>query len=106
MLIHFLICLLLCSILGCTEGRSSKRWIDVSLFGHQIVAHLVDGYVADRSANAVDGDAVPVPHFGCALSVEQFQEFAERLEGKGVEFIIKPHLRFVGKDNSLLILKL
>ena len=28
--------------LGCKEGRSSDRWIDFDMFGHQLVAHLVD----------------------------------------------------------------
>jgi len=43
----------------------------------QIVCHEVKGYEAAKSANAVDGDAVPVPHFGLVLSVPQvgFGEF-------------------------------
>lgn len=90
-------------VLGCEEGRSAKTWVDFSLFGHQIVAHLVRGYAAARSANAVDGDEVPVPHFGAALSVEQFQEFAARLRCKGVNFVIEPHLRFEGALSVLLV---
>ena len=43
------------SVLGCAEGRSSARWVDFSLFGHQVVAHLVDGYRAQGAQNAVDG---------------------------------------------------
>ena len=27
-------------ILGCEIGRSSDKWIDFNLYGHQIVAHL------------------------------------------------------------------
>ena len=42
----------LCSKLGCTEGRSAERWVDFNLYGHQIVAHLVDGYSAASSHNA------------------------------------------------------
>ena len=30
-------------VLGCPEGRSSDRWIDWNLYGHQFVTHLVDG---------------------------------------------------------------
>ena len=37
----------------------------------------------------VDGDPVPVPHFGMALTVPQFNELAERLREKGVKFIIE-----------------
>ena len=94
---HVLSTFYFCRTIGCEEGRSSSSWVDFSLFGHQIVAHLVEGYSADRSSNEVDGDPVAIPHFGCALSVQQFHDLAERLTEKGVQFIIKPHLRFVGK---------
>lgn len=82
------------------EGRSAARWADFSLFGHQIVAHLVDGYRADASANAVDGDPVPVPHFGAALGVDAFHALADRLKAKGVAFEIEPHLRFAGQPGE------
>ena len=60
------------------------------------MAHLVPGYQAAASHNQVDGDPVPVPHFGVALSVEQFHSLAARLRQHGVQFVIKPHLRFQG----------
>lgn len=66
----------------------------------QIVAHKVDGYNAAASANAVDGDPVPVPHFGAALSVPHFHELAGRLKAAGVAFIIEPHLRFTGQPGE------
>lgn len=81
--------------LGCSEGRSSARWVDFNFFGHQIVAHLVDGYDAASHSNAVDGDPVPVPHFGAALSVSQFEQLASRVKAAGVDFEIEPHVRFV-----------
>lgn len=86
-----------CSLLGCPEGRSAAKWVDYKLFGHQIVCHHVKGYNASATANAVDGDPVPVPHFGLALSVPQFKELAERVEKANVQFVIQPHLRFQGK---------
>lgn len=49
-----------------------------------------------RLPPAVDGDPVPVPHFGVALSVDDFKELAQRLQGR-VEFVIEPHLRFQGE---------
>jgi len=87
-------------VLGLEEGRRSARWQDYSLFGHQIVCHLVDGYHARGTANAVDGDPVPVPHFGVCLSVEAFHAFAAALKAKAVNFIIEPHLRFEGKPGE------
>ena len=61
------------------------------------MAHLVPGYHASRTSSAVDGDAVPVPHFGAALGVAQFKELAERVKAAGVEFVIEPHIRFQGE---------
>ena len=90
-----------CSLLGCPEGRSAAGWVDYNLFGHQIVCHHVKGYNASASANAVDGDPVPVPHFGLALSVEQFHNLADRVKQAGVNFVIKPHLRFAGKAGNV-----
>ena len=87
---------LLPRVLGCQEGRSAARWQDYSLFGHQLVCHLVPGYNAAASHNAVDGDPVPVPHFGLALAVQQFHDFAAHLQQHGVNFVIEPHLRFKG----------
>jgi uncharacterized protein len=83
-------------ILGCEEGRSSEHWIDFNLFGHQIVAHLAENSgVIHRSK--VDADNVPVPHFGIVLPMNEFNDFAENLKSKGVEFIIEPKIRFAGE---------
>jgi uncharacterized protein len=86
-------------VLGCATGRSAPQWIDWNLYGHQVVTHAVAGRRA-VAHNPVDGDDVPVPHFGVILSVEEFHELAERLAGKGVEFVIAPHVRFVGEPGE------
>ena len=55
-------------VLGCPEGRSADHWVDFDLFGHQFVAHLdTSGATSGRITNPVDGDDVPVPHFGVLL---------------------------------------
>ena len=64
----------------------------------QIVCHLVESYRAADNANAVDGDPVPVPHFGLVLPIAEFHRLAERVAGAGVDFIIAPHIRFAGRD--------
>ena len=84
-------------LLGCPEGRSSDDWIDFNLYGHQIVAHLAPDEAGHRQTSAVDGDAVPVRHFGVVLSMAEWETLAERLRSRGVQFIIEPHIRFKGQ---------
>jgi len=83
-------------LLGCAEGRSSERWVDFDFFGHQVVAHLVEG-ADDAGTNPVDGDAVPVPHFGAVLEWEAWEELAERVRAAGHAFVIEPRVRFQGE---------
>lgn len=52
------------------------------------------------SVNAVDGDPVPVPHFGLALTEPQFHELAARIKDAGVHFEIEPHVRFQGQPGE------
>ena len=87
-------------ILGCPEGRSSDRWIDFDLHGHQIVAHLAPGAAPRRATNPVDGDEVPVPHFGVVLPKEEWRSLADRLQTAGVEFVIEPTIRFEGQPGE------
>ncbi|WP_321799316.1 VOC family protein [Caballeronia sp. J97] len=84
-------------LLGCPEGRSSDAWVDFDFYGHQIVAHLAPEEAGHRTTSAVDGDAVPVRHFGVVLSIPQWQELADKLRAAGTRFIIEPHVRFKGE---------
>ena len=86
-------------ILGCKEGRSSDRWIDFDMYGHQVVAHLVD-VVDSIQTNAVDGDDVPASHFGVILEMEQWTQLSKNLTNLGVKFIIEPHIRFKGESGE------
>ena len=83
-------------LLGCKEGRSAPEWVDFDFFGHQIVAHLSTPETGHKAHNFVDGDAVPVRHFGVILTMPEWQELAEKLEKSGVPFVIQPEVRFQG----------
>jgi len=87
-------------LLGCPEGRSSDRWIDFDLRGHQIVAHLAPDAVRARASNAVDGEDVPVPHFGLVLGMDDWRDLAERLKAAGTRFVIEPGIRFEGEPGE------
>lgn len=83
--------------LGCSEGRSSDHWIDFNLYGHQIVAHLITDVLPSKATNPVDGDAVPIPHFGLILDWDDWHALANRLQRMETEFVIEPHVRFRGE---------
>ena len=83
-------------ILGCNEGRSSDRWIDFDMYGHQVVAHLIDK-VEEVQTNPVDGDDVPASHFGVILELDDWEALANRLKKIDMNFIIEPHIRFKGE---------
>lgn len=85
------------ALLGCPEGRSSNDWVDFNLYGHQIVAHLAPEQSAPVQTNRVDGDNVPVRHFGVVLSMGDWAQLAERLRAAGQRFVIEPHVRFAGE---------
>ena len=87
-------------LLGCAEGRSAEEWVDFDLHGHQIVAHLAPDQVRARSTNQVDGEHVPVPHFGLVLAMDEWKALAGRLTGEGVEFVIPPTVRFAGRPGE------
>jgi extradiol dioxygenase family protein len=84
-------------LLGCREGRSADGWVDFDFYGHQIVAHLAPGEAGHRTTSAVDGDNVPVRHFGVILPMGEWESLAEKLGKAQIEFIVEPHVRFKGQ---------
>ena len=87
-------------LLGCPEGRSSDEWIDFDFFGHQIVAHLAPGRSGRQAENEVDGEHVPVPHFGIVLPMAEWEMLAQRLNDGGAEFVIPPTVRFAAQPGE------
>lgn len=85
-------------VLGCKPGRMAERWIDFDLYGHQLSAHLAETGAAPT--NEVDGDAVPVRHFGVILDMPAWEALARRLRAAGVKFLIEPHIRFEGQPGE------
>jgi len=82
-------------LLGCAVGREAERWIDFDLHGHQLSAHVAP---ADAVAtNAVDGEPVPVRHFGVILTMPEWRALEARLRAAGAAFLIEPQVRFAGQ---------
>ena len=91
------------NILGCSKGRSSTKWIDFNFYGHQLVCHEVKELI-NKNSNDVDGNNIPVPHFGIILDWDQFHKLSADLQSKNINFIIEPTIRFNGKVGEQAIM--
>lgn len=85
------------TLMGCEQGRRSEHWIDWNFFGHQLVTHLVAEMPTAPAPNQVDSKAVPVPHFGVVLSMDEWSVLAKKLTTAKQSFVIEPYIRFAGK---------
>lgn len=83
-------------ILGCKEGRSSKKWVDFDFFNHQISLHLGEPINNKTTAKVIEHD-VPIPHFGVVLELDQWSLLAEKLKQNSVEFLFEPFYRYQGE---------
>jgi extradiol dioxygenase family protein len=84
--------------LGCVRGREADDWIDLNFFGHQLVLHQVTDHSSSvRGSNPVDGEDIPVPHFGVVLEWEAFDGLVAQLSAAGQAFLIEPCTRFKGE---------
>jgi extradiol dioxygenase family protein len=90
------------NILGCKEGRSTNTWIDFDFFGNQLSAHISTIFPKLDYCGKVDGINVPIPHFGCLLSTEDFLRIQQKFESENIEFLIKPQRRYQGKTGEQL----
>ena len=88
------------SVLGCSIGRRAECWIDFDFYGHQISAHLVEKVDGVKGSNLVDGDGVPIPHFGLILTPADWQDLKLRLEAHDTSFLIGPKTRFSGEPGE------
>ena len=84
-------------LFGCPEGRSGAERVDFDFFGHQLVAHLQADRAPPPHHNEVDGQDVPVPHFGVVLEWPTWHALASRLTSAGTHFVIQPGIRFAGQ---------
>lgn len=94
-------------LLGCAEGRSTETWVDFDFFGHQLSAHVSTNLPELDYCGEVDGIRVPIPHFGCLLDPPQFEQVRQNLEDAGVDFVVKPQVRYagqVGEQHTLFVL--
>lgn len=87
-------------LLGCREGRSAPDWVDFDFHGHQLVCHRVDTPADTPARGSVDGDGVPVPHFGVVLPPGEWRVLMDRLRGAGTRILLGPKTRFAGQPGE------
>ena len=88
------------TVLGCREGRSTATWVDYDFFGHQLSLHLGEPF-ATTNTGFVDGLAVPMPHLGAVLPLDQWQAVAQRLEAQAeTNWVFRPMLRYAGQPGE------
>jgi len=80
-------------LLGCGQGREAANWIDFDFFGHQISAHL-GPRPAEVLMTRVDGEEVPLCHFGAVLDWDDWGRLGERIDAAAASFVVAPHVRF------------
>lgn len=52
------------------------------------------------AVNPVDGNRVPVRHFGLILERSDWEALGQRLADAGADFLIKPRVRFKGRPGE------
>ena len=86
-------------LLGCAEGRSTATWVDFDFFGHQLSLHLGTPFL-NAPTGKVGDHMVPMPHFGLVLHLPQWRALADRLTEAGLDFVLKPSVRFQGEPGE------
>jgi extradiol dioxygenase family protein len=86
-------------LLGCREGRSTETWVDFDFFGHQISLHLGKPFETTDTGK-VGAHMVPMPHLGIILPLPEWKALADRLETAGIDFVIRPTVRYQGEPGE------
>ena len=84
-------------VLGCGVGRATDTWIDFDFYGHQVSAHVKPDEISQPKTNLVDGENIPVRHFGVVLDWSAWERLEQRLQEHKTEFLIEPVIRFQGQ---------
>lgn len=74
-------------IMGAQIGRSSPKWIDVNLFGHQITFTECGPFKFDCNSYSFNGDILPSFHFGIILQKTEWEALLSSLKSKNANII-------------------
>lgn len=79
--------------LGCTVGRENAKSVILNLYGHQLVAHLID----QRDQPLPTQTGIYPRHFGLVFTAQtDWETLLDRAQSRGLSFYQSPKSRFVG----------
>jgi extradiol dioxygenase family protein len=88
------------TVLGLSECRSALNWVDFNFFGNQLSLHLVKSPPGRPESTGIDGDQVPVQHFGMVMEKLEWEALRDRLSGLNQSFLLGPKIRFQGREGE------
>ena len=68
--------------------------MDINFFGHQLVLHETGLVKTKNATNPVDGQNVPVPHFGVVLEWDVWETLSQKLQKQNIDFVIESTGKF------------
>lgn len=93
--------------LGAKQGRSTDKWIDINLFGHQLTFTQVGDFNFSFKNYRLNDQILPSFHYGIIVDIETWGKLYSRLLSKELEVTteatflehkIGEHLSFFVKD--------
>lgn len=75
-----------CNILGLEERRATKTSIHLDFYGCQLTLHEIPCYNAGNTCREVDAEDVPIPHFGVAIPLAEYERIKESLIANNIDF--------------------
>lgn len=86
-------------VLDCRPGRTGQGWADFDFFGHQLSLHETATH-SSVALSTVEKIKVPIPHWGIALSMDDWILLIDDLCSKKVQFLVEPTVRFEGETGE------
>lgn len=80
-------------VLGARDGRRTREWLDVLLWGHQLTLQLLPGDVLPRERQGKR-------HFGVILPWAEWEALAQRVRRSGVGFVGEPRVLLAGSGEE------
>jgi extradiol dioxygenase family protein len=92
-------------VLQCPEGRKLPRRADFNFFGHHIVAHLAPEEIVGAKGKKIgEAGETPLRHFGVVMTLDDFQQIADRLAQHGATFINRPKVQQKGTVREQMLM--